>query len=87
MAVITRLGLADHGKPVSLDEFETAEFDEGFKYELINGRLYVAPAANQPEDQDQGWIYDILKDYSRKHPDVINRVSFGVIHAAERLLG
>jgi Uma2 family endonuclease len=78
MSIATRrLGLADHGRPVELDEFEMAEFEEGYKYELIDGRLYVAPAANEPEDWNQGWIYDVLRDYSRKHPEVINRVSFG----------
>lgn len=78
MSIATRqLGLADHGKPVELDEFESADFEDGYKYELIDGRLYVAPAANEPEDWIQGWIYDALRDFSREHPAVINRVSFG----------
>jgi Uma2 family endonuclease len=78
MSIATRqLGLADHGKPVDLDEFESADFEEGYKYELIDGRLYAAPAANEPEDWNQGWIYDVLRDFSREHPEVINRVSFG----------
>jgi len=73
----TQLTLADHGKRLSLDEFETAAFQEGYKYELIDGRLYVSPAANEPEDWNQAWIYDLLREYSRDHPRVINRVSFG----------
>lgn len=77
MLIATRLGLADHGKRISLNEFESAELEEGYKYELIDGRLYVAPAANEPEDRDQGWIYNSLRDYMREHPEVINRVSFG----------
>ena len=44
MPVATSLGLADHGHPVTLGEFESAEFEEGYKYELIDGRLYVSPA-------------------------------------------
>ena len=77
MIVATQLGLADHNKRVALEEFESAEFEEGYRYELIDGRLYVTPAANEPEDWNRAWIYDALRDYSKSNRKVINRVSFG----------
>jgi Uma2 family endonuclease len=75
MAVATRLGLADHGLPVSLDDFEAAEFDEGFKYELIDGRLYVSPTPNFPEDWNITWLYRNLLAYMVQHPTAIGYIS------------
>ena len=75
MAVLTKLGLADHGFPCPLEEFETAEFDEGFKYELIDGRLYVSPTANLPEDRNGMWLLEKLFAYKAKHPKALNYIS------------
>jgi hypothetical protein len=49
MATATKLGLRDHGHPVSLAEFEAAEFEEGYKYELIDGKLYVSHTQKRPK--------------------------------------
>src|SRR6478672_5571198 len=76
MSIATRqLGLADHGHPVALEEFESAEFQEGYKYEIIDGRLYVAPMPNLPEDQNVAWLYEKLVAYKLKHPNVIRYLS------------
>ena len=37
-------GPRDAGIPLTLDEFEHAEFEEGFRYELIHGVLVGARA-------------------------------------------
>jgi Uma2 family endonuclease len=74
MAVATKLGLADHRHPVSLDDFEAAEFEEGYKYELIDGRLYVSPQAEAPEGWLETWLYRKLWDYADESPAVINYV-------------
>jgi Uma2 family endonuclease len=75
MSVGISLGLADHGHPVTLEEFESAEFEEGYKYELIDGRLYVSPAPNYPEDYDLSWLFEKLVEYKRRHPGVIGHLS------------
>lgn len=75
MAVATSLGLADHGHPVTLEEFESAEFEEGYKYELIDGRLYVSPAPNLPEDDLVFWLFRSLYEYMRRRPKAIKHLS------------
>lgn len=74
MAVLTELGLVDHGGPVTLKEFESADFEEGYKYEIIDGRLYVSPEAEMPEGRLESWLFNKLLAYSRLHPEVINYV-------------
>jgi Uma2 family endonuclease len=75
MSIGLRLGLADHGHPVTLDDFEAAEFEEGYKYELIDGRLYVTPAPNMPEDRNVMWLLENLIAYKARHPRAINYLS------------
>jgi Uma2 family endonuclease len=75
MATLLKLGPKDHGRRLSLEEFEQSDYQEGFKYELIKGRLAVSPTANLPEDDIVQWISDVLKAYARAHPEVINYVS------------
>ena len=70
-----RLGPADHGRPLSLDEYESADYDPGFKYEIIDGRLYVSPAPNFAESVLETWLTRHLMIYSHAHPDVINYVA------------
>lgn len=73
--VATKLGLADHGHPVTLDEFESAGFEEGYKYELIDGRLYVTPMPNLPEDANSMWLLEKLLAYKARHPKAVKYLS------------
>src|SRR5438128_1746164 len=75
MTTVLKLGPADHGRPMSFDEFMAGDYQEGHKYELIDGRLYVSPEANQPESSLEDWLLDKLKAYAREQPGVINRVT------------
>jgi Uma2 family endonuclease len=77
VAVATSLGLADHGHPVTLEEFESAEFEEGYKYELIDGRLYVSPTPNLPEDQIVTWLLEKLFAYKARRPKAVAYLSTG----------
>jgi Uma2 family endonuclease len=72
---IRTYGPADHGRPMSLERFLAGPWLEGYRYELIDGRVYVSPQPNEPHDQLLEWLSDVLHDYKRAHPDVINRVS------------
>ena len=42
---LQRLGPGDAGRRVTAEEFRTADFDEGFTYERVRGRLVVMPPA------------------------------------------
>jgi Uma2 family endonuclease len=74
MSTVLKLGPADHGRPMSLDEFLAGDYQEGHKYELIGGRLYVSPEANFPEGHVEKWLYRLLDRYAEEHPEVINYV-------------
>ncbi|HTU93838.1 MAG TPA: Uma2 family endonuclease [Gemmataceae bacterium] len=72
---LKRLGPADHGRPMTLEEFMAATAIEGYQYELIDGKLYVSPLPNLPENRVEDWVYFKLKLYAHYHPDVTNFVS------------
>src|SRR5262245_16092790 len=74
MATVTKLGPADQNRRMTLEEFETGNYEEGFKYELIDGRLYVLPLPDTDENRVERWLDTALGDYSRDHRDVINFV-------------
>src|SRR5262245_49564702 len=75
MATILRLGPKDHDRPLTFDEFLGGEYEEGYHYELIHGRLYVSPLPDLPYDSIEVWVTELLRAYSREHPDVINHVT------------
>jgi Uma2 family endonuclease len=74
MSTIVKLGPADHGRPLSLEEFEHGAFEDGYQYELIDGRLYVSPQPNAPMGFLERWLFLKLHDYSRERPEVVNYV-------------
>ena len=56
MATVTtplRIGPADHGRTMTLDEFEEAEFEEGYRYELARGVLEVSEVPGEPHARDR----------------------------------
>jgi Uma2 family endonuclease len=65
----------DHGRPLTVEEFEHADALKGYRYELIDGKLEVSPEPDLPHDDVCDWLEEILRDYKREHPDVINRIS------------
>jgi Uma2 family endonuclease len=69
------LGPADHGRPLTLDDFDDAEFEPGHKYEIIDGRLDVSPFPNPPENVLENWLFRKLLLYSEQHPQIINYVT------------
>jgi Uma2 family endonuclease len=77
MTTVLKLGPADHGRELTLEEFLSGDYAEGHRYELIDGRLYVSPQANFPHDLLVRWLFRKLDHYAEQHEDVINYVSFG----------
>jgi Uma2 family endonuclease len=85
MTTATKLGPADHGRPMTFEEFRTSGFVPGFEYELIHGRLDVSPLPNPPANIVEEWIRDQLKAYAREHPAVVNYVTGKArVYAGER---
>jgi Uma2 family endonuclease len=70
-----RFGPTDHGRAVTPREIDTAEYTLGFNYEIIDGRLYVSPVPNPPENMLENWLFEELLLYKRSRPDVINYVT------------
>jgi Uma2 family endonuclease len=74
MATVTKLGPLDQGRPMTLDEFMAGDYQEGYQYELIDGRLYVSPSPNLPEARVDLWIFRKVQRYAEDNPEVINFV-------------
>lgn len=72
---ILRLGPKDHGRPLTYDDYQEAEYAGGYRYELIFGRLYVSPAPGPLHDDSEMWLFLKLLKYSQDHPEVMNKVS------------
>lgn len=70
-----KLGPLDHGRQVRRAEFEGAEYAPGFRYEIIDGKLYVSPGPSFPEHWLEQWLVRALEDYADGHPDVIRFVA------------
>ena len=73
IATRTRFGPADHGVPVTRDSVKGAEFQLGFEYEPIHGRLYVSPKPCLAEAYIFDWFDGKLHGHSREHPDQIRQ--------------
>jgi Uma2 family endonuclease len=74
-SVQLRLGTVDHGRRISLDDFDEAEFEQGARYEIIDGRLYVSAEPNFAENYLETWLFFNLITYSRQRDDIINYVT------------
>jgi len=74
MATVLKIGPADHGRPFTLEEFKAGDYEEGYQYELIDGKLYVSPVPDAPQGVVNHWIERKLERYADGHPEVINFV-------------
>lgn len=71
------LGPDDEGRPVSAEEFASAEFLEPWKYEREAGRLVVMPPDGQVHNESsRPWRW-WLSAYWHLHPDRIEDVVIG----------
>ncbi len=81
MATILRLGPANHGQPLTYEEFVAANYSEGYQYELIEGKLYLGAVPDAPQGLLEHWVDLRLQRYAEKHPKIINYV-----HTKSRVL-
>jgi Uma2 family endonuclease len=72
MATATlRLGPADHGRAMTLQEFLDAEVEEGYRYELARGVLEVTNVPDQPHAIVVCNLYRAIARYEMAHPEVV----------------
>jgi Uma2 family endonuclease len=80
MATVTtalRIGPADHGRAMALDEFLEADVEEGFRYELARGALEVTNVPNDPHGDVVCNLYRAIGRYDEQHPGFIRRYGGG----------
>ena len=65
---------ADHGRALSWDEFAAADAEEGYRYEMIEGRLFVSPVPDMPHDDLKEWLEAAFR-LRRERPDILCRIS------------
>ena len=71
--VATRIGPADNGRKMTLEEFREAEIEEGYRYELGRGVLEVTKVPNSPHGQVVWNLYQAVAIYGHTHPGVVLR--------------
>jgi Uma2 family endonuclease len=69
--VAQQLGPEDHGREMSYQEFMEGDYQHGYRYEIIRGKLDVSPLPNAPEDFLEKWLLGKLFVYAQTHPQVI----------------
>ena len=75
--VATRIGPADHGRKMTMEEFLEAEEEDGYRYELARGVLEVTEVPNDPHGQVVCNLYQAVAIYRIAHPRVILRYGGG----------
>ena len=68
---------SDQGREMSLEEFEHASGQEGYDYELIDGRVEVSPKPEWPHNELNDWVIKALWSYSLVRAEFINKVTYG----------
>ena len=71
-----RLGPKDDGRPITLEEWETSSLADGYRYEIIDGRLVVSPVPAQPHSWLAVYCYNMLWLFARANMEVINHVTW-----------
>jgi Uma2 family endonuclease len=78
MATIqTRIGPADHGRRMTLDEFREAEEQPGYRYELARGVLHVVEVPGRRHWRVVDNLHEALSDHRRRVPQSIDLIGHG----------
>ncbi len=75
--IATRIGPADHGRRMTLEEYLDAEEEEGYRYELARGVLEVSRVPGDRHGHVVCNLYDCVSLYRRLHPGVVLRFGGG----------
>jgi Uma2 family endonuclease len=72
-----RIGPADHGRPLTLEEFMEAEVEEGYRYELARGVLEATEVPNDQHGNVVCNLYRAVARFDEKNPRMIRRFGGG----------
>ena|SRR5438132_40852 len=72
-----KVGPADHGRPMSLADFDHAEVQEGYLYELGRGVIVVSDVPKKKHLYQVDAIKDQLRAYKLGHPGRIQIIAGG----------
>ena len=75
MASVMRLGPRDHGRPMTWERYARSRWQEGYVYEIVDGKLYVSERHELPENWVDDWAGSWLDGYAEEHPEVIDYVT------------
>jgi Uma2 family endonuclease len=75
--IATRIGLADNGRKLTIEEFLEAEEEPGYRYELARGVLEVTHVPGPTHGQVVTNLYQIVANYRQAHPRYILRFGGG----------
>ncbi len=73
-----RIGPADHGRRMTLEEFREADEVFGYRYELARGALEVAEIPEDSHGQVIHNLHELFSLYRVRYPELIRRIA----HAA-----
>jgi Uma2 family endonuclease len=68
----TRIGPADQGRKMTLDEFREAEEEPRYRYELARGVLEVIEIPKTPDRRVVSRLFSLAALYKNEHPNVID---------------
>jgi Uma2 family endonuclease len=74
---MTTIGLEDHGRLMTLEDFLSAEVVEGYRYELVRGVLFAEEIPDESHCQVVSNLYQILIIHGHHQPGVILRCGGG----------
>jgi len=74
---IVKIGPADHGKPMRLEDFDHAETQEGYRYELGRGVIIVSDVPKRRHAKQVELLRDHLAFYRAEHPGIIDSILGG----------
>jgi Uma2 family endonuclease len=75
--IVVKIGPSDHGKPMSLDDFDRAEVQEGYRYELGRGVIVVSDLPGRRHRAQWKEIHRQVSVYQVTFPDVIDTLATG----------
>ncbi len=73
----TRIGPADHGRRMSLADFDLADGEEGHLYELSSGVITVVDVPGKPHFDQVDEVKRQLYAYRAVHPQAVYRIGGG----------
>jgi Uma2 family endonuclease len=68
------LGPGDQGRPLTDVEYASAEFEEPYRYELVDGKLSVMPPDSEEHDDVSEPWRDYLGAYRLAHSQLVEKV-------------